>query len=198
MAQGKLINFVSYTVQHELTNTPFNGLWTSISSQDEISGTFRHWEPEVQDIIANVENPLRWAVHAVKPLDSFVSGHVVLIGDAAHAMAPHQGSGAGQAIEDAYVLAHVLGHRSTTRESLARTLEIYDRIRRPMALEVAEKSLINGQLCTFHNQDFDSMTEDKLLQSLDALGERFTAGWKWAWTTSINESVEEASRLLES
>lgn len=29
-----------------------------------------------------VETPLRWAVHTVKPLGSFVSGRVALLGDA--------------------------------------------------------------------------------------------------------------------
>ena len=64
-----------------------------------------------------VEKPLRWAIHTIKPLGSFVSGNVAILGDAvstlfdilpsmsnylesqAHAMAPHQGAGAGQAIE---------------------------------------------------------------------------------------------------
>jgi salicylate hydroxylase len=57
---------------------------------------------------------MKWAIHTVKPLPSFASDGVVLLGDAvsilrivrmpankvqAHAMAPHQGSAAGQAIE---------------------------------------------------------------------------------------------------
>ena len=64
-----------------------------------------------------MDKPLRWAIHTVKPLNSFVSGNVAILGDAvrvvfagdnayspfdriqAHAMTPHQGSGAGQAIE---------------------------------------------------------------------------------------------------
>lgn len=42
----------------------------------------------------------------IKPLSSFVSGHIALIGDAAHATTPNMGQGAGQAIEDALVLAN--------------------------------------------------------------------------------------------
>ena len=40
-----------------------------------------------------------WAVHIVKHLPSHHYGRVALIGDAAHAMMPFQGSGAGQSIE---------------------------------------------------------------------------------------------------
>ena len=36
------------------------------------------------------------------------SNNVILIGDAAHAMLPHQGAGAGQGLEDALILAKLL------------------------------------------------------------------------------------------
>jgi FAD-dependent urate hydroxylase len=41
-------------------------------------------------------------------LDSWVRGHVVLIGDAAHATSPNMAQGAAMALEDALVLAHCL------------------------------------------------------------------------------------------
>ncbi|TMR09933.1 hypothetical protein ETD86_41555 [Nonomuraea turkmeniaca] len=44
------------------------------------------------------------------PLPAFHRGKVALVGDAAHAMTPNLGQGACQAIEDAIVLAHVVGH----------------------------------------------------------------------------------------
>ena len=37
-------------------------------------------------------------------------GRTALLGDAAHAMLPHLGAGAGQAIEDARVLVKLLTH----------------------------------------------------------------------------------------
>src|SRR5207245_8909709 len=44
-------------------------------------------------------------VVAQRPLARWSRGPVVLLGDAAHAMLPHQGQGANQTIEDAAVLA---------------------------------------------------------------------------------------------
>lgn len=64
----------------------------------------------------------------------------------AHAMTPHQGAGGGQAIEDAYVLAALLAHPRTDRETLGRALEAYDAVRVPVAQEVARKSRLNGLL----------------------------------------------------
>ncbi|MEO3870642.1 FAD-dependent monooxygenase [Nonomuraea sp. B12E4] len=43
------------------------------------------------------------------PLPAFHRGKVALLGDAAHAMTPNLGQGACQAIEDAIVLAHLVG-----------------------------------------------------------------------------------------
>jgi hypothetical protein len=55
----------------------------------------------------------------------------VLIGDAAHAMVPHQGQGAGQTIEDAIVLAD-----SLATDELATALERYAERRRKRAIAV--------------------------------------------------------------
>ena len=50
-------------------------------------------------------------------------GHVLLIGDAAHATTPHVGYGAGLAIEDAVVLGELAGQISSTPELFARFME---------------------------------------------------------------------------
>ena len=139
ISQGKLVNFVAFTCRHDLEYTKFNGPWVSVAEKSQFAGYFSNWEPEVQAmldvgifsssfrpfrtrnliLIQCVEKPLQWAVHTVRPLRSFVSGRVALLGDAvswtvfsyvwlessfivlsqAHAATPHQGSGAGQAIE---------------------------------------------------------------------------------------------------
>ncbi|RDB27667.1 Salicylate hydroxylase [Hypsizygus marmoreus] len=197
IAHGKMINFVAFSARHDLENTTFDGPWMSTTDKTEFAGMFSHWEPEVQDLIECVDKPLRWAVHTVRPLDSFISGRVALIGDAAHAMLPHQGSGAGQAIEDVYILATLLGHPNTTRDTLDRALEIFDHVRRPKAHKVQEGSRINGQRFSFHGYDFDELRGEELLDALHSFSEAFTKSWEWAWTTSIDGSVQEALRMLE-
>src|SRR5699024_7350110 len=44
-------------------------------------------------------------MYDLNPLKTFVYQRVVLLGDAAHAMTPNMGQGAGQAMEDGIVLA---------------------------------------------------------------------------------------------
>lgn len=101
-------------------------------------------------------------------------------------------------VKDAYVLATILGHPATTRESLDRALDIFDRIRRPLAQEVVEKSRLNGQRFSFHNLNFDDLSPHGLADDLRALSEGFTKMWEWTWTTSVDTSVQEALAMLES
>lgn len=94
----------------------------------------------------------------------------------------------------------VLGHPTTTRESLSRALHIYDAIRRPMALQVVEKSRAQGHYLEFHETalDFNGMDNEEQLFKLNKVGAILDKNWEWAWTTSVDESIEAALRMLES
>ncbi|HEY9366935.1 FAD-dependent monooxygenase [Streptomyces sp.] len=76
------------------------------------------------------------------PLPSFVAGRVALLGDAAHAMTPHLGQGACQALEDAVVLAA----RISEGPDVARALARYDAERRPRAQGVAAAARQAGRM----------------------------------------------------
>ncbi|MBQ1032182.1 FAD-dependent oxidoreductase [Micromonospora sp. C97] len=86
--------------------------------------------------------------HLAAPLPSYVRGRVALLGDAAHAMTPNLGQGAGQAIEDAVVLGAVCANGP---EGLPAALGAYDEQRRPRSQAVARASVTAGrfgqQLC---------------------------------------------------
>ncbi|KAK8030411.1 hypothetical protein PG990_000145 [Apiospora arundinis] len=61
------------------------------------------------------------------PARTYVSGPICVVGDAAHAMTPWQGSGAGMSIEDSLVLSTLLG-RATTPTEVLKALEVYDQL----------------------------------------------------------------------
>lgn len=70
-------------------------------------------------------------IYDLPPIRKFAFGRVVLLGDAAHATTPNMGQGAGQAIEDAVILASQLKHYPLTdalvnyeRERIGRTGQI--------------------------------------------------------------------------
>ncbi|EKM54680.1 uncharacterized protein PHACADRAFT_185571 [Phanerochaete carnosa HHB-10118-sp] len=72
----------------------------------------------------------------------------------AHAMSTHLGAGAGQAMEDAYVLGRLLAHPATDVSNVTDALRIYDAVRRPVASEVVERSLKAGLLYEFVAEAF--------------------------------------------
>lgn len=75
----------------------------------ELLRRFGDWHRPIPAIIdaAGPGDVLRNDVHQMTdPLPAFHRGRAVLVGDAAHAMAPTLGQGGNQAIEDAVVLAH--------------------------------------------------------------------------------------------
>lgn len=70
------------------------------------------WHEPLADLFASArpEAVVRSDVwHIDTPLPAYHKGRVAILGDAAHAMTPNLAQGAGQAIEDAVVLAHHAG-----------------------------------------------------------------------------------------
>ena len=81
---------------------------------------FAGWHPAVTEMIGAVPQSPRWGLFTRRPLTRWNRGTVVLLGDAAHAMLPHQGQGANQTIEDAVVLAEELASTSDAPAALGR------------------------------------------------------------------------------
>jgi FAD-dependent urate hydroxylase len=81
-------------------------------------------------------------IYDLPPLAHWSRGRVTLLGDAAHAMTPNLGQGAGQAIEDAAALATCL----TGEASVASALQAYERQRLRRANAIARRSQRLGQV----------------------------------------------------
>jgi 2-polyprenyl-6-methoxyphenol hydroxylase-like FAD-dependent oxidoreductase len=78
--------------------------------KEELLRRFGDWHPPIPELIESADAVLRTDIFCLDhPLPRFHLGRVALVGDAAHAMTPNLGQGGCQAIEDAVVLAHVVG-----------------------------------------------------------------------------------------
>jgi 2-polyprenyl-6-methoxyphenol hydroxylase-like FAD-dependent oxidoreductase len=111
----------------------------------EMARRFGRWHAPIPALLAATE-PGAVLHHDVyelwTPLPAYVADRVVLVGDAAHAMTPHLGQGASQALEDAVCLAAYLGSEATMDAALIR----YDRERRPRTQAVVGAARQTGRI----------------------------------------------------
>jgi 2-polyprenyl-6-methoxyphenol hydroxylase-like FAD-dependent oxidoreductase len=117
--------------------------------QAELLARFAGWHPPIPELIAATPPGavLRHDLYDLRPdLPTYARGRVGLLGDAAHAMTPDLGHGAGQALEDAVVLGAALAATSDPLDALAR----YDAERRPRSQSVARLSRRTGRIAQIH------------------------------------------------
>lgn len=122
-------------------------------------------------------------------------------------MSPHQGSGAGQALEDAYVLGSLLGDPAVTLETLPTALKIYEEVRLPFARDIQRRSAEAGwrqsfldPICaSFDTQDGDKSKEctGEDIGKLWEIGHALTDRMRWTWTTDIEDDRVRAMDLLK-
>ncbi|KAI0364648.1 FAD/NAD-P-binding domain-containing protein [Pilatotrama ljubarskyi] len=204
ICRGKVVNvvaFVSYP-NHE-AGAEYEGPWVSTATAEEAVKQFAGWDPSVQTLLGSTEKPLRWAIHECHYLPTYVRGRVALIGDAAHAMRPHQGAGAGQALEDGFILATILAQASVTRENLTSALKVYDAIRRPAAQDVQRRSEANGRLYQLNAMGWENVTEEESkeggfsLEKLAEIGKQVERQMSWTLGGSVMVDRDRAVAMLQ-
>jgi len=103
---GRLINIVGI-VHDEWRETG----WSAAGAREEILRHFARfaWADAARALLAIPDRWLKWALYDSNEPFRGGAGPVTLIGDAAHPMLPFLAQGAGMAIEDAAVVADMLG-----------------------------------------------------------------------------------------
>ncbi|PXY26845.1 2-polyprenyl-6-methoxyphenol hydroxylase [Prauserella coralliicola] len=131
--------------------------WAHVTTADEPGLRYDHDKVEVAHRVATWHEPIPQLIdatpderiihidiHDLDPLPTYVHGRVALLGDAAHAMSPDRGQGAGQSIEDAVVLAAALADENAIETALFR----YDTERRPRTQATARGARTDGRRTT--------------------------------------------------
>ncbi|GJE95301.1 FAD/NAD(P)-binding domain-containing protein [Phanerochaete sordida] len=212
---GKDKYFVCYPVSHgagincgglvshpERDGTLHAEPWVETVPQAELRAQYTGWAPEVHSVIDLITAPSKWAINSVVDLPTYAHGRTALIGDAAHAMTPHQASGAAQGVEDGLVLAALLASPHASRTTLPRLLHAYDAVRRPFAQDVLRRSYDTGAAYCFQRgalaglstADSAAGVAGAVLQELnDLVGVLL----EWTWTTSAASEVRAALEVFE-
>jgi 2-polyprenyl-6-methoxyphenol hydroxylase-like FAD-dependent oxidoreductase len=117
-------------------------------SRRDLGALRQEWRPVLPtaaDLLERVSSFEDLLINTVRRVDCrrWFSGHLVLLGDAAHAMAPNLGQGANSALVDGVVLAEELASAASVQDALA----AYDRRRRPLARRIQKTAAILERMC---------------------------------------------------
>lgn len=120
-----------------LNSIPNNPAYKEMTKQD-LAQHFSQYNDLVKEIIVQTEDEsfLHHDLYDIKPLDQYVYGRTMLLGDAAHATTPNMGQGAGQSIEDSEMLYEGLKRGLSIDE----TFHFYERKRLKKANKVIRLS----------------------------------------------------------
>ncbi|GGE71348.1 salicylate 1-monooxygenase [Paenalcaligenes hominis] len=189
--KGRLINVVAFVSDRSNPEPvwPNNAPWTQAISQERMLEDFSGWSVAVIELLKCIPKPTYWALHDLEELSHYNHGLVGLVGDAAHAMLPHQGAGAGQGLEDAWLLTRLLGDAQVLKTDLKKLLSVYDSIRRPRACRVQRTSWEAGELYEFRNPAISTQK--------DSLAESLTNRFDWLWNYNMETDLNKARKQLD-
>lgn len=137
----------------------FRAAWASVYSPAE---------PILADVASFDELLVNEVIHV--ECDRWVDGRLVLLGDAAHAMAPNVGQGANSALVDAAVMLDELRRGSTLADGLA----AYERRRRKPVRLVATAAARLGLVAEWTHPVARAMRDRVLAPLLNAIAPRGT------------------------
>ena len=196
ISQNKQLNIVAFVTKGETEVADVKESWTSVCDRKDVEDDYAGFNKHVQELISLMpEKPSKWKINDRKPLDlwHYMGGKVVLLGDAAHAMTPHLGAGAGQSIEDGWVLGRSISDYLSSSssqnhfESLSSTAKLYQAVRLPRAQKTQATSRAAGNTYEMQAED---MMEKSFDECVPIIAERTRERMKWVWEEDLDAAYE--------
>ncbi|MBR0925880.1 FAD-dependent monooxygenase [Bradyrhizobium diazoefficiens] len=180
---GRLLNYVGFVPSKDAKAES----WSAVGDRDELASAFVGWDAPVVRLLEAIESCFWWGLYDRKPLQSWTNGRLALLGDAAHAMLPHLGQGANQAIEDGVALAVLLEGRKPA--DVSAILPQYEKMRRVRTDVIQAEARKNGLR-------YDSKYED--LGQRDREVADFAAFRRWLFDYDVEEAaIVQRAQVLE-
>ena len=116
--------------------------WSEKGDVKVLRAAFEGFHPDVQRVLAACPEVHKRVLVDREPLERWVDGNVVLLGDACHPMTPYMAQGAAMAIEDAAILSRCLA--GADRDGMADALATYEATRKERTARVQLTSRQNS------------------------------------------------------
>ncbi|KAJ7222957.1 hypothetical protein C8J57DRAFT_1593086 [Mycena rebaudengoi] len=135
---GTVINFVGFHPDPHHDDPD----WTSTTSREELLEQYKDFHRKFLRIfeLEDSEPIIKWQLHALPLLPTWIRGRAAILGDAAHATLPLMDQGVAMAVEEAASLGCLLP-LGTTREDVPARLEAYQALRKPRGEYVNTESV---------------------------------------------------------
>lgn len=160
--------------------------WIESGDISQMLRSFEDAEPRARAMLEQCRSAFITGMYYRDPIDSWTSGRVTLLGDAAHPMVPFLAAGAGQSIEDAWTFARVLARR---QHDVSGALLEYERRRLPRTtrIQAGARSAVKLMHETEPGRLRDRNGRWKGMARIDPLAE---TSWGLAWDYNVVKAVE--------
>ncbi|KAB5530379.1 hypothetical protein GE09DRAFT_1252548, partial [Coniochaeta sp. 2T2.1] len=153
---NEIHNFVSMFHSEELKSARRED-WNAAVDKQQMLNLYPDVSPKILAVLRLATEVKRWPLLFRAPVETWRRGKMVIAGDAAHPMLPHQGQGGAQGIEDGVALGIALC--GAKPDDVEDRLRIYESVRRKRASAV--------QLLSNAGVDQVEYLEGEILQYMD-------------------------------
>jgi salicylate hydroxylase len=182
---GKTVNISAFKTKEDGQWDSDN--WVLPVIEDDVKRDFQGWAEPIQRMIALSQDKSMWGVFEAPHASTFYRGRICMLGDAAHAMTPHAGAGAGLALEDAFILSNLLGLVGNAAD-IEKAFAAYDAVQRPRTQEVSRVSRDAGLLFAM---DLDGVKDD-----LHKIRETLSHIYEFIWAHDLDLQLVEAKKVM--
>ncbi|KAH7104867.1 hypothetical protein BKA62DRAFT_816100 [Auriculariales sp. MPI-PUGE-AT-0066] len=181
---GTTMNVVAFASKPEWQDNR----WVVPSTKEELQHDFDGWSQHVKSILSLVQRTDIWALFEHPPAARYTRDHICLIGDAAHATTPHQGAGAGMAVEDAWLLSTLVGELASTSDDLQAVFNAFERVRIDRTQRLVRTSNEAGRLYDF---ELDGVADDSA-----KIKECLKTRMQWIWEEDLEHELATAKEVF--
>lgn len=158
-----------------------DGVSRATAEREQMEMACKDWDPLLRQVVREASTSvIKWKVVHMDELDTWVKGHVLLLGDSCHPTPPYQAQGSAMAMEDGACLGTLLGLylASTSRPALSDLLELYCDTRKKRTALQDRGMKSNARLFQINNED-DRQEREQMLAGLR--WKKGSGQSKWTW-----------------
>lgn len=186
--KGNTMNVVAFRTKKDGI-WPNAADWIEPTNKEAMIDDFKGWGDEVLNILGMMERCDKWALFDHPAADTYYKrGQICLIGDAAHGSTPHQGSGAGMAVEDALVISAVLS-RVRQRSDLEKAFSTFEMLRKKRTQHLVRCSREQAAIYEFQAPE----TRD----DVEKIARVLLSRWDWIWDHDLASELAEAKASMD-